>query len=112
MRARQTEARKRFYASIRELAAGYGGKVPITTNAQDGRSYSGIMLGALERGGHYCAVYPSYDEHVVLHRITEDELPVIGAVMGKKIEITCRNDGIGEIREESQRLERSGGWNR
>jgi hypothetical protein len=48
----------------------------------------------------------------MLHRITKDELPVIEAARGKKVEISCRNDRIGEIREESQRLERSRGWNR
>jgi hypothetical protein len=108
----EAEARKRFYASIREMAAGYGKKVSIATNAQDGRDYSGIMLGVAERDGHYYAVHLSYGEHVILHHVTKDELPMIEAVMSKKVDVSCRNDGIGEIREESQRLERSRGWSR
>jgi hypothetical protein len=83
-----------------------------STNAQDGRDYSGIMLGALEHNGHYYAVHLSYGKHVILHRVTKGELPMIEAVAGKKVEISCRNDRIGEIREQSQRLERSRGWSR
>jgi hypothetical protein len=49
---------------------------------------------------------------VILHSITKDELPAVKAVTGKKVEISCRNDRIGEIREESQRLERSRGRGR
>jgi hypothetical protein len=70
------------------------------------------MLGALERNGHYYAIHLGYDGHVILHSITKDDLPAIEAVRGKKVEITCRNDRIGEIREESQRLERNRGWSR
>jgi hypothetical protein len=109
---RETETRKRFYASIHEMVASCGGKVSFTTNAQEGRNYSGVMLGALERGGHYYAVHLSYDGHVILHRMTKDDLPAIEAVTGKKVEITRRNDRIGEIREESQRQEHSRGWSR
>jgi hypothetical protein len=66
----------------------------------------------LERGGHYYAVHLSYDGHVILHDITKDDVPAIEAIKGKKVEISCENGEIGEIREESQRLERSGGWSR
>jgi hypothetical protein len=108
----EAEARKHFYASIRDMAAGYGKKVSIATNAQDGRNYSGIMLGVAERDGHYYAVHLSYGEHVILHRVTKDELPVIESVVGKKVEVSCRNNGIGEIREEPQRRGHSRGWSR
>jgi hypothetical protein len=109
---RETEDRKRFHASIHEMAASYGEKVSFTTNAQEGRSYSGIMLGTAKRGGHYYAVHLSYDGHVILHSITKDEIPMIEAVKGKKVEISCRNDRIGEIREESRERERSRSWSR
>jgi hypothetical protein len=109
---RETEARKRFHASIRELAAGYGEKVSFTTNAQDGRNYSGLMLGVAERDGHYYAVHLNYGDHVILHNITKDDIPAIEAIKGKKVEISCENGEIGEIREESQRLERSRDWSR
>jgi hypothetical protein len=39
---------------------------------------------------------------VILHDITKDDVPVIEAIKGKKVEISCRDDRIGEIREESR----------
>jgi hypothetical protein len=50
--------------------------------------------------------------HICVNRIDPETYKAIEAVTGKKVEISCRNDRIGEIREESQRLERSRGWSR
>jgi hypothetical protein len=86
--------------------------VSFTTNAQEGRSYSGIMLGALERGGHYYAIHLSYDGHVILHSITKGDIPMVEAARGKKVEISCRDGMIGEILAESLRQEHRRGWSR
>jgi hypothetical protein len=42
---------------------------------------------------------------VRLHSITKDNIPMVEAAKGKRVEITCRNDRIGEIHKESQRQE-------
>jgi hypothetical protein len=109
---KEKESRKKFYASIRELAANFGKQASIITSAQDGRNYSGLMLGVTETNGHYYAVHYIGDGHVILHSTDKEELSSISAVTGKKVEISCRNYKIGEIREESRWLEHSRGWSR
>jgi hypothetical protein len=109
---KEAEGRSRFYTSIRELAADFGKHVSFTTNAQEGRNYSGLLLGTAERDGHYYAVHLNYGDHVILHDITKDEVPTIEAIKGKKVEISCHDGMIGEIFEEYQRPERSRGWSR
>ncbi|MDR1472383.1 MAG: hypothetical protein LBS75_07655, partial [Synergistaceae bacterium] len=77
------------------------------TNAQDGRSYSGLILGAVERGGRHYAAQAIYDGHVILHRIEQDDMPQIAAIVGRKVEIKCADGRIGAIAEEQARYERN-----
>jgi hypothetical protein len=109
---KEKEARTKFYASIRELAANFGKQASIITSAQDGRNYSGLMLGVTETNGHYYAVHYIGGGHVILHSADKEELSSISIVTGKEVEISCKNYKIGEIHEESHQLERHRGWSR
>jgi hypothetical protein len=109
---KEKESRKKFYAEIRELAANFGKQASIITSAQDGRNYSGLMLGVAKTNDNYYAVHYIGGGHVILHSADKEELPSISIVTGKKVEISCRNYKIGEIHEESYRLGRSRGWSR
>jgi hypothetical protein len=103
---------KLFRMAIRELAAKYGKNAFIVTSAQDGRNYGGLLLGTVERDGHYYAVQDIGDDHVILHGAEKDDLPDIQAMTGKKVEI--RNDGgrVSSIAEEIEHRERNRGWSR
>jgi hypothetical protein len=70
------------------------------------------MLGSAERDGYYYAVQYIGDGHVILHSVHKEELLSLSTITGKNVEISCRNNRIGEIGEESHRLERSRGWSR
>ncbi|MDR0651673.1 MAG: relaxase/mobilization nuclease domain-containing protein [Synergistaceae bacterium] len=108
----EKESYGRLRASILELAARFGEEALIITNAQDGQTYSGIIIGTAEKNGHCYAAQMGYDGHVFLHDIEKDDLPEIVAVTGKKVQISCRNSRIGEINEESLQVGRSRGRSR
>jgi hypothetical protein len=109
----EKENNRRFYAAIRELAGKFNREVSFVTNAQDGRNYSGLMLGAVERNGHYYAAQIGYDGHVFLHDIEKDDLPAIAAWAGRKADIANNSEGrIGAIAEESERRGINRGWSR
>jgi hypothetical protein len=108
----ENESYKRFRASIRELAARFGKDALIVTNAQDGRTYDGSIIGLVARSGHHYAAQMMYGGHVILHNVERDDLPKIASIVGKKVEIKCFDGRIGTIAQESERLERSRGWGR
>ncbi|MDR1581441.1 MAG: hypothetical protein LBS35_13880, partial [Synergistaceae bacterium] len=108
----EKEINRRFYAAILELAGRFNKEVSFVTNAQDGRNYSGLMLGAVERNGHYYAAQIGYDGHVFLHDIKKDDLLAIAAWAGKKADIVSSEGRIGTIAEECKRRERNRGWSR
>jgi hypothetical protein len=108
----EKEHNRRFRASILEMAAKFGEEVPIITNAQDGRTYSGRVIGTTERNGHHYAAQVIGENRVILHDIEEGDLPQIALIVGKKVEIKCLDGRIGTIAEASERRERSRGWSR
>jgi hypothetical protein len=103
---------KLFRMAIRDLAEKYGKNAFIVTSAQDGRNYGGLLLGTVERDGHYYAVQDIGDDHVILHGVEKDNLPDIQSMTGKKVEI--RNDGgrVSSIAGEIEHRERNRGWSR
>jgi hypothetical protein len=103
---KERESYRNFRASIQELAANFGKQASIVTNAQDGRGYSGLMLGVAAHNGHYYAAHYLGDGHVILHSVSKEELPQISAVAGERVEISCRGGRIGEMSEEPKRPER------
>jgi hypothetical protein len=103
---------KRFRLSIQELAARFGKEAFIVTNAQDERSYSGLIIGTAERDGSQYAAQMIGGNHVILHCVEKDDIPQIAALVGKKVEIRCLDGRIGAITEEAERPERSRGWSR
>jgi hypothetical protein len=82
------------------------------TNAQDGRNYSGLIMGTVENNGHCYAAQMIGDSHVILHDVEKDDLPQIASIVGKKVEIKSLDGRIGAIEEEVARRERSRGWSR
>jgi hypothetical protein len=108
----EKENYKRFLLAVRELAAKFGGEALIVTNAQDGRNYSGLILGTAEHNGHHYAAQMMSDGHVILHHAEKGDLPRIASIAGKKAEIKCLDWRIGAIAEEQERRERNRGWSR
>jgi hypothetical protein len=103
----ENETYRSFRAAIRELAAKHGEKASIVTSARDGRSYGGLLLGLVENNGISYAAQSIGDGHVILHYATQDQLPRISALVGKNVEISFREDRIGEITEEILLQERN-----
>jgi hypothetical protein len=108
----EKENYRRFRLSIQELAAKFGEEAFIVTNAQDGRNYSGLIMGTVENNGHCYAAQMIGDNHVILHDVEKGDLPQIASIVGKKVEIKNLDGRIGAIAEESERRERSRGWSR
>jgi hypothetical protein len=108
----EKENYRRFRASIRELAARFGKDALIVTNAQEGRTYSGLILGTVEHNAHHYAVQIMSDDHVILHGVEKEDSPKIASIVGKKVEIKCLDGRIGAIAEERGVRERSRGWSR
>jgi hypothetical protein len=109
----EKESYGRFRISIRELAAKFGEEVFIVTNAQDGRNYSGLILGTAEHNGHHYAAQLIGDSHVILHNVEKGDLQQIASIVGKRVEIKCLVCLIGAIVvEEHEQLARNRGWSR
>jgi hypothetical protein len=105
-----------IYAMAREL----GKKVlrepvSIVTNAKEGREYSALLLGIIEKEDRFYAAQSLYDNHVILHDASRNDLPALRALMGQGVEITSADGHIQNIvdsRSRSGRLERDRGWSR
>jgi hypothetical protein len=108
----EKESYRRFRTSIRELAASFGKEALIITNAQDGRTYSGIIIGTTEHNGHHYAAQMMSNDHVILHDIEKWDLPQIASIVGNKVEIRCVDGRMGTIEEERGLKERNRGWSR
>jgi hypothetical protein len=108
----EKELNRRFRASILKLAAKSGHDAPIITDALDGRTYGGCVIGTAERGGHHYAVQVIGENRMILHHVEQDDLPQIESIVGKNVEIKCTGWSIGSIAEEPERHERSRGWSR
>jgi hypothetical protein len=85
----EKENHRRFRASILELAAKFVHEAPIVTDAQDGRTYSGLIMGAAERDGRRYATQMIGGNHVILHYVEKGDLPQIASIVGKRVEIKC-----------------------
>jgi hypothetical protein len=94
------------------MAAKFGEKAPIITTAQDGRTYSGRVIGTAERNGHHYTVRVIGENRVILHDIEKGDLPRIALIVSKKVEIKCVDGRMGAIAEESGRHEMSRGWSK
>jgi hypothetical protein len=89
--------------------------VMIVTNAFDGRHYSGLLLGVLEKNGHFYAAQNIGDNHIILHNADPSNFHALKSLIGQKVEITNDNERIWNLvasRSRSERLERNRGWSR
>jgi hypothetical protein len=92
-----------------------GDQMIIVTNASDGKEYSGLLLGILEKNGYFYAAQHLGDNHIVLHDADRNDLSVLKALIGQEIGITNDNGHIENIidsRSRFERLERNRGWRR
>ena len=87
----------------------------IVTNASDGKEYSGMLLGVLEKNGYFYAAQYLGDNHIVLHDADPNDLPALNALIGQEVEIMSDNGQIQNIvgsRSRSEQLKRNRGWSR
>jgi hypothetical protein len=108
----EKEENKRFRTAIMELAAKFGKEAFIITNAQEGKTYGGLILGAVEKNGYHYAAQIMYDGHVILHNVEKSDLPEIASIAGKDVEIRNVYGRIGTIVEKHGERERNRGWSR
>jgi hypothetical protein len=86
------------YALARELAKKILGKpVPIVTDARDGKEYSGLLLGVIEKEGHYYAAQCLLGEHVILHGVVREDVPALKALIGQEVELTSDNARVRNV---------------
>jgi hypothetical protein len=106
------------YALARELAKKFLHKpVMIVTDAKDEREYSGLLLGVIEKGGHFYAAQCLFGEHIILHETSKDNLPTLQALTGQEVSMSSNNGRIQNIldpRSQSmlEALKRNRGWSR
>jgi hypothetical protein len=117
LRERKTrESSMSISAMARELGQkALGEQMIIVTSARDAKEYSGVLLGVLEKDGHFYAIQHIGDNHVILHNADTSDLPVLKTLTGQKVEITSYDGRIQNIldsRDRSERLERNRGWSR
>jgi hypothetical protein len=110
------ESSMSIHAMARELAQKILREpVMIVTNAFDGRNYSGVLLGVLEKNGHFYAAQNIGDNHIILHHADPSDLPALKSLIGKKVDITNDNghiQGIIDSRSRVETRERNRGWGR
>jgi hypothetical protein len=110
------ESSMSIYAMARELAQkALREPVMIVTNAREGREYSGLLLGVLEKNGYFYAAQSIGGNHVILHDADPSDLPVLEVLTGQEIELTSDNgriQGIVDSISRTERLERNRGWSR
>jgi hypothetical protein len=110
------ESSMSIHAMARELAQKILREpVMIVTNAFDGRNYSGLLLGILEKNGHFYAAQNIGDNHIILHSTDSGDLLALKSMIGQKVEIKNDNGRIQNIVDSgsrAERLEKSIGWSR
>jgi hypothetical protein len=92
-----------------------GEQMIIVTSAREGKEYSGLLLGVLEKEGHFCAAQWIGDNHVTLHDAGQSDLPVLKSLIGQDVAITSndgRIQGIVDSRSRIETRERNRGWRR
>jgi hypothetical protein len=90
-----------------------GDQMIIVTNACDGKEYSGLLLGILEKNGYFYAAQHLGDNHIILHDASNDDLPELKSLIGQEVEITSDDGRIHDIVDFQRRPERPGrnrGW--
>jgi hypothetical protein len=118
---RETKARERdvieksnmLRASVRKLAeASTGERVFIVTDAQEGRKYSGLLVGIIEQDERYVAVQVLHGGHVIIHDISKDDVQKVERLVGLSVELSSESDNFRIEAEPNRRNERSKGWSR
>jgi hypothetical protein len=86
--------------------------VMIVTNDFDGRDYSGLLPGVLEKNGYFYAAQNIGDNHIIPHVANPSDLPAVKALIGQKVEIASDSGRILNIidtQNRPKRLERNRG---
>jgi hypothetical protein len=110
------ESSMSIHAMARELAQKVLREpVMIVTNAFDGRNYGGLLLGVLEKNGHFYAAQNIGDNHIILHNADPNDLLALKALIGQDVKLTSNNDrikNVTDLRHLSEIRGKNRGWNR
>jgi hypothetical protein len=110
------ESSMSIFAMARELGQkALGEQMIIVTSAREGKEYSGLLLGVLEKGGRFCAAQHIGDNHVILHDADPSDLLALKALIGQDVKLTSNNDRIKNVTDSRHLSEVRGknrGWNR
>jgi hypothetical protein len=107
-----------IFALAHELGKKACGKpVPIVTSAGEGKEYSGLLLGVIEKEGRFYAAQCLLGEHIFLHQVSKDDLHTLHTLTGQDVYMTSGGGRIQSIvesqsRDERERLEKVRGWSR
>jgi hypothetical protein len=100
-------------ASVRALAeARTGENVFIVTNAQEGKKYSGVLVGVVGQNDRYVAVQAFHGGHVIMHDISKDDVQRVESLAGLSVELSGEGDNFRIEIESRERNERNRGWSR
>ena len=108
---RMAETSKILRQKAMELARKYIPKgMIIITGAQDGKTYSGSIIGVVSHDGYTHALQKISESQVIQHSVTNVERTQVEQIVGHDVTITCPNWGIGRIEDSaSLRNQRSVG---
>ena len=106
------------YALARELGKKFLREpVMVVTDAKDEKEYSGLLLGIIEKEGHFYAAQSLLGEHIILHEVSKDDLPALKALIGQEVSMSSGDGHVQNTLDthrqfERERLEKSRGWSR
>jgi hypothetical protein len=112
------ESSMSIFAQAHELGKkAYGKPVPIVTSAGEGKEYSGLLLGVIEKEGRLYAAQCLLGEHIFLHQVSRDDLSTLRALTGQDVYLTSGGGRIQSLvesrsRDVRERLEKVRGWSR
>ncbi len=85
----------------------------IMTDAQDGRTYSGIIIGVVSSGEHVHTLQMISENHVIQHSVDGEEREQMERIIGRDVTITYRGGRIARVEDSmSLRNQRSVGRGR
>jgi hypothetical protein len=100
-------------ASVRKLAeAKTSEHVFIVTDDQEGKKYSGVLIGVVEQNDRYVAVQALHGGHVIIHDINKNDVDRVESLAGSHVELSGEDDSFRIEVESRERNERNRGWGR
>ena len=73
--------------------------VILMNDAQDGRKYSGPIIGVVTHGGRTHALQKISENHIIQHSANDEERGQLEQVVGRDVTITCRDWRIAQVED-------------